>query len=171
MELGSGTGAITKALLENGVAPEDLVLVERDAAFHRHLVARFPGVRIIFGDVTDTKALVEAISDSKVTAMVSALPLLAMSRGEITSVLRTVSFLLSTNGVFVQYTYGRGSPFPEDLMREFGLEGERLDQVWLNFPPATVWRYRRLGAEIPEVAGIPRPDASPRDNVAGMPGG
>ena len=168
VEFGSGTGAITTVLLKTGIEPENVVLIERDAVFHRLLVERFPGVRIIRGDVTDAKLLVETISDSKVTAMVSGLPLLVMSRREITSVLRTICFFLSADGVFVQYTYGRSSPFPEDLVREFGLEGERLCQVWLNFPPATIWRYWRRGAEIPGFTAIPQPESSPRRDMVGL---
>lgn len=166
VEFGSGTGSITTALLESGIAPENLVLVERDVAFHKHLVARFPGIRIILGDVTDTKAVEQAIGNSEVTAIVSALPILIMSRREVRSLLRTVCTLLSPNAVFVQYTYGRGSPFPEDLLREFGLEGERQNRVWLNVPPATVWRFRRRPAEVAAVDRPSQTDTAPCAAVA-----
>ncbi len=41
VELGPGTGPVTQALIETGVAPERLVLVEYDAGFCRLLRQRF----------------------------------------------------------------------------------------------------------------------------------
>src|SRR5271156_7049424 len=41
VELGPGTGPVTQSLIETGVLPERLVLVEYDAAFCRLLRRRF----------------------------------------------------------------------------------------------------------------------------------
>ena len=38
------------AILASGVAPERLVVVERDPMLHKHLVERFPGVKVLLGD-------------------------------------------------------------------------------------------------------------------------
>ena len=62
-------------------------------------------------------------------------------------------------GVFVQFTYGLGSPVPrvDDRFLPSGFVGQASPPVWLNFPPARVWTYRgrhhdgTLGPE-------PRPD-------------
>src|SRR3977135_1255310 len=50
VELGAGTGEVTKALLAAGIAPERLALVERDPELARFLRRHFPGPRIIQGD-------------------------------------------------------------------------------------------------------------------------
>src|SRR5215468_10650198 len=50
IELGGGTGVVTAALLRAGVAPERLVVLERDPLLHKHLVERFPEVHVILGD-------------------------------------------------------------------------------------------------------------------------
>src|SRR4029077_18598233 len=50
IELGGGTGVVTDALLRRGLAPGRLVVIERDPLLHRHLVERFPHVRVILGD-------------------------------------------------------------------------------------------------------------------------
>src|SRR5215207_8736368 len=52
VELGGGTGAVTQALLERGIAPERLLVVERSPAFVQHLRARFPSVKVVEGDAT-----------------------------------------------------------------------------------------------------------------------
>lgn len=47
VELGPGTGPVTRALIERGVRAEQLILVEYEAAFCRLLSNRFPDVRVI----------------------------------------------------------------------------------------------------------------------------
>src|SRR3982074_2277560 len=50
VELGAGTGEVTKALLAAGIAPERLALIERDPELAIFLRRHFPGPRIIEGD-------------------------------------------------------------------------------------------------------------------------
>jgi len=50
IELGPGTGRVTGALLEAGVAPGQRVAIERNASFCKLLRERFPGVRIASGE-------------------------------------------------------------------------------------------------------------------------
>ena len=45
IELGAGTGAVTRALLERGLCPERLVVIERTPAFVRLLKDRFAQVQ------------------------------------------------------------------------------------------------------------------------------
>src|SRR6476620_6873435 len=56
LELGPGTGVITKAILERGIAPEKLYSIEYSADFVEHLVDQFPGVNIIEGDAFNLDA-------------------------------------------------------------------------------------------------------------------
>src|SRR5262252_3352119 len=50
VELGAGTGEVTKALLAGGIAPDRLALVERDPEFAKFLRSHFPGPKIVEGD-------------------------------------------------------------------------------------------------------------------------
>jgi hypothetical protein len=50
LELGGGTGPITRALMESGVSRQHLTIVERNPAFYRLLTRRFPSLRILCGD-------------------------------------------------------------------------------------------------------------------------
>ncbi len=78
VELGGGTGAITSALLERGVAPEKLIVVERDPTLHDLLQKRFPKVNVVQGDAAHLGALLHPHGISKVSAVVSGLPLLGL---------------------------------------------------------------------------------------------
>src|SRR5437773_2340632 len=49
IELGPGTGPVTEALVEQGVAPSRLVLVEYNPEFCRLLRARYPEATVVRG--------------------------------------------------------------------------------------------------------------------------
>ena len=56
VELGPGTGPVTRALLERGVDRSRLVLVEYDPRFCRMLESRFEPATVIQGDAYDLPA-------------------------------------------------------------------------------------------------------------------
>jgi phosphatidylethanolamine/phosphatidyl-N-methylethanolamine N-methyltransferase len=143
VELGSGTGRVTAALVEAGVAPETLVAIEREASFCTLLAARFPGVRVVRGDARALKHQLERNRVGPVKAVVSSLPLLNLSERERRAVVSQAAEVLAPGGVLVQYTYGPAEPVSADLRAELGLVGERTNWVLANLPPAAVWRYRR----------------------------
>ncbi len=143
VELGPGTGRVTGALLEAGVAPGQLVAIERNASFCKLLRERFPGVRIVSGEARALKPLLQQAGVGPVKAVASSLPLLSMTSGERRAVLSQIAAVLGAEGVLVQYTYGPAAPVPPELGAELGLIGERTNWVLANLPPAAVWRYLR----------------------------
>jgi phosphatidylethanolamine/phosphatidyl-N-methylethanolamine N-methyltransferase len=140
IELGGGTGSITRALLETGLAPHRLVVVERDRALAALLRKRFPGVKVLRGDATELRALVAPLDIHAADAVVSSLPLLSLPKRACHHIVEESFALLGERGIFVQYTYGVASPLPAP---EFGLVGEPAERIWRNLPPAVVWRFRR----------------------------
>ena len=53
IELGPGTGVVTKALIERGVHPSRIIAIEYSPDFCRLLAERFPGITVIRGDAYD----------------------------------------------------------------------------------------------------------------------
>jgi phosphatidylethanolamine/phosphatidyl-N-methylethanolamine N-methyltransferase len=149
VELGGGTGSITRALLERGVSPARLVVVERDRALAALLRTRFPGVRVLQGDAAELVALLRPLAIDHAAAVVSSLPLLSLPKRMRRQIVEQSFALLGEHGTFVQYTYGVASPVAAP---EFGLTGEVAQRIWRNFPPAVVWRFRRLVAPTARVA-------------------
>lgn len=143
VELGPGNGVVTRALLDAGIDPGRLVLVERNASFCRLLRERFPDVRVIEGDACHLGDLLAEAHIAPVANVMSGLPLLSMSRDQRRAVLAQIAGVLEPQGVLVQYTYSPGAPVSEDLQQELGLAGKRTDWVVANVPPAAVWRYCR----------------------------
>jgi len=150
IELGPGTGAITEALLQRGVAPERLLLVEFDTAFCTLLRRRFPGVRVVQGDAYHLSESLAGHLDRPAAAIVSSLPLLNKPERERISLLADAFTLMDPAGSFIQFTYGLISPVPRKNDK-LGFHAEVSPPVWLNLPPARVWVYRPLDEE----AGAP----------------
>jgi phosphatidylethanolamine/phosphatidyl-N-methylethanolamine N-methyltransferase len=141
VELGPGTGPVTRALIERGVPPAQLILVEYEAAFCRMLAQRFPGVRVLQGDAYALRRTLADLSDRPIRAIVSSLPLLNQSPMRRTALIEDAFALMIPDGVFVQFTYGVASPIP----RPAGVgrfSAHATAPIWLNLPPARVWTYR-----------------------------
>jgi phosphatidylethanolamine/phosphatidyl-N-methylethanolamine N-methyltransferase len=143
VELGPGTGAITEALLERGIAPGRLFLVEFDPGFCKLLKRRFPGVHVIKGDAYSlTETLGNRLRRTP-AAIVSSLPLLLKPEIQRIALLADAFQCMTPDGRFIQFTYGPLSPIPRDQASALAFEVEASPPVWLNLPPARVWIYRR----------------------------
>ena len=144
VELGPGTGPVTQALLQRGVAPERLVLVEFDPAFCRLLERRFPRCQIIQGDAYNLARTLDGVLDGPAAAVVSSLPLLNKPDIERLSLLDQAFGMMRPEGCFIQFTYGMVSPIPRRPKLTTGarFDAEPSPPVWLNLPPARVWVYR-----------------------------
>lgn len=143
IELGAGTGSITRALLSAGLAAERLVPVELDPELHVHLTRAFPSLRLLNGDAAQLPQLLADHGIARVGAVVSSLPLLAMPGRVVEAVVSAAISVLPAGRPLVQFTYGTASPVPADLARRLDLEAARIRRVWSNLPPAVVWRFTR----------------------------
>ena len=76
LELGPGTGAITKAILAHGIKPEKLVAIEYSTDFYEHLVRLYPGVNFINGDAFDLDRTLGVFKDQTFDSVISGIPLL-----------------------------------------------------------------------------------------------
>ena len=145
VELGPGTGPVTSALIEAGVAPQRLVLVEYDPGFCRLLARRFPQATIVEGDAYDlSRAL--PFADQAIAAIVSSLPLLNQPPPRREKLIRDAFALMGPQGCFVQFTYGLLSPIPREVCAG-RYTATRSRPILLNLPPAFVWTYRLAGRE------------------------
>lgn len=147
VELGPGTGPVTKALLARGIAPERLVLVEYEGRFCKMLAERYPGVRIVQGDAYGLKKTLDGKISERVATVVSSLPLLVRPERDRVALLHQAFELMGDDGLFIQFTYGlTKSPMPLHAHDVSGAYvGKGSAPVLLNIPPARVWRYRKAG--------------------------
>ncbi|MCB1802295.1 MAG: methyltransferase [Gammaproteobacteria bacterium] len=153
VELGAGTGPITRALLDSGLDAGRLAVIERDAHFCAHLQRRFPDVRLVHGDALQLQALIrELASDMPVRAVISGLPLLTFSATLQYQLLEQTLALTQGLGPFIQFSYGLGSPLKSSVRASLGLSAQCAAQVWRNVPPAKVWVYAAQPGKVDGIA-------------------
>ena len=139
LELGPGTGPVTQAILESGVAPGELVAIESDAEFAAQLREDFEGVRIVEGDAFEFPVLLRAAGlDAPLRTIVSGVPVLSRSHAVRRRLLGDAIAALRPGSPFVQFSYGADPPLPQID----GVEVRRAAIVWHNIPPMHVWVYR-----------------------------
>jgi len=144
IELGGGTGSITRAILDAGIAPRHLIVIEREPELCDVMKQRFPDVRIICADACELKDVVQATNTARVNAVVSGLPLLCIPNDDCHSILKGSFSVLAQDGEYIQFTYGPAAPVARDICGDLGIRGTRSQWVAANLPPAFVWRYRRI---------------------------
>jgi len=139
IELGAGTGAVTRVLLDDGVAPGDLTCLELDDKMGEFLRDEFPGVEVKVMPAQNLGDLWRAENREPVGAIVSTMPARTFSK----EFLDSCKSVLEPGGLLVQFTYLQRSPFPPDLLEAAGFTHESRSHVWVNLPPTTIWVYRR----------------------------
>lgn len=148
IELGGGTGSITAALLQRGIAPKDLVVIEREPSLCEIIRKRFPDIRLICGDARELKQLLAAAGITHVKAVVSGLPLLSFSKEVERDILHQCFAVLPPEGFLMQFTYVPRPPVGRAIAAELNLAATRTAWVLDNIPPSTVWIYRRRADEV-----------------------
>ena len=139
IELGPGTGPVTEALLERGVAQDRLVLVEFNPTFCQLLRQRFPRAHVMQGDAYEIRSVLGTLG-RPAAAMVSGLPLFTKPLKTRMRLLRDAFALMRPDAPFIQFTYAVVPPVPKAAS---GMRVEAPERIWMNLPPARVWVYRR----------------------------
>jgi phospholipid N-methyltransferase len=150
IELGGGTGVFTRAMLDHGIVPANLLVLELNEELYAHLRDAFPGAHVVHGDARELKALAERdgyLGAGLADAAISGLGLLSMSRALQRSILQAAFSVLNPTGRLIQFTYGPSSPVPRELLSELGLSVRRGGFAWWNVPPASVYVYTRNRSE------------------------
>jgi phospholipid N-methyltransferase len=132
VELGPGTGAITKAIISS-IPAHTLIAIELAPHLAHQLSLQFPGITVISGSAVHLSAL---LKDKKpVHTILSSLPLRALSKKNRALIFQEIPKVLSPGGRFIQFTYSMKKDtnfYPQ----HFKLLDSFL--VLRNLPPARV---------------------------------
>lgn len=140
VEFGGGTGAITKALLENGVPPSRLYTIELDPELAAYLRQHFPEVNVIEGNVTDVQKLIPSQFIGKVGTVVVGIPMILIPVDAQRKIVDEIFKVMPEGRQFLAYTYSARSPLKR---KPLGLHGRRVGFTMANIPPASVWGYTK----------------------------
>jgi len=145
IELGGGTGTVTQAILDAGVACEDLLVLEKDASFAKFLRRRFPDVKVINGNAVALDEYAGELS-GPADFVISGLPLLLFTNEEKNQLLEGVFRVLAPNGQCHQFSYVARCPVGSEQLRALGASASLIAVALFNVPPAFIYRLRRVEA-------------------------
>ena len=137
VELGAGTGVISRALLAGGVPPERVTVVEIVPSMASHLRATLPGVEVVEGDARALPDLLPVVRHGRIGTVICGIPLVLLPVVEQQRFIDAMLAVAPGRG-FLHYSYCATSPLP---WRRHGLVARREAWTPLNLPPASVWRY------------------------------
>ena len=149
LELGAGTGSLTRGLLQAGCPAGRLIALEQEPRLAAALRRRFPGIATIVGDATQLPEHLARHGIDRLCGVVSSLPIKWFSVGEQRQVLAPCLARLGPGGRFLQMTNAISSPV---AIEPLGIAGERVAHVWRNLPPSQIWAYSIPSPEIREIA-------------------
>jgi phosphatidylethanolamine/phosphatidyl-N-methylethanolamine N-methyltransferase len=138
VELGAGTGVVSRALLKTGLAPEQLVVVEIVPEMADRLRKALPGVQVVCGDAFKLEEELPPEVQGNISDAICGIPLVLLPRESQRAFVDSVRSVTRSPCDFLLYTYCITSPLP---FQDLSLAARRLDWTPLNFPPASVWRY------------------------------
>ncbi|WP_082039968.1 class I SAM-dependent methyltransferase [Serpentinimonas raichei] len=142
LELGAGTGAITAAMLRDGIAPERLIVVEIVPEMAEVLRRTYPGVTVVCGDAWSLPQLLGLQALGRIGSVVCGIPMVLLSQERQQGLIDAIEAVAPGRG-FLHFSYCITSPLSA---HKLGLQGQREAWTPANFPPASVWRYTPLDA-------------------------
>jgi len=137
IELGAGTGVVSKAMLDAGLPPEKLYVVEIVHDMAEHLRDVLPGVNVIEGDARELVKLLPTHVRGNVGTVVCGVPLVLLPLAEQKRFIDAMEAVAPGVG-FLHFSYCITSPLP---YQKHKLTAKREEWTPRNFPPASVWRY------------------------------
>jgi phosphatidylethanolamine/phosphatidyl-N-methylethanolamine N-methyltransferase len=147
LELGPGTGVITRAILERGVAPENLFAIEYAPEFVAHLKVRFPAINLIQGDAFNLDETLGEHAGTTFDSVISGVPLLNFPVAQRVRYVEDLLDRVPPGRPVVQLTYGPRSPVPAG---KGTYKVTRFDFIIRNIPPTTLWLYSRGEPVLPD---------------------
>lgn len=148
VELGPGTGVVTRVIAENLGLQARCLAIEIDPGFASKLTGRFRQVEVVCGSAAYLPVLTQEHGFDRVDHIVSGLPFASLPVEVTTGILDGIAAVLRPGGTFTtfQYVHGFPSPLASGFRREMSSRlgttpVKRL--VWRNLPPAYVLGWRR----------------------------
>jgi phospholipid N-methyltransferase len=156
LELGPGTGPVTKAILNRMRPDAKLLAVDINAAFIDHLrdACSDPRLTPVCGSATDLRSILARHHLGSADAVVSSLGLTSMDPRTRIAILRQIGECLVPGGPMTQFQYVHAYPGHLDVQKlRFSSFNElrflrryfrsiHTGHVLLNFPPALVFTCR-----------------------------
>lgn len=148
VELGPGTGAITRHIV-NEIAPDaKFVAVELNDKIYHAFKTRYPDINIVNDTAANLRAILAREEMFEADIIISGLPWASFGTALQRRLLKEIIDSLSPHGIFTTFAYLQGLAMPsardfrKRLERRFSTVN-RTPIIWTNIPPAVVYRCRK----------------------------
>lgn len=140
VDLGAGSGVVSRELLKCGVAPERILAVDISGHFREIFRKHCPGLELHTGDARNLEDLINKYNPGQpLQAVISSLPLRVMPGNLVSEIMsETRKVLRRRGGVLIQYTYAF---WIHSALDPYGFLTEDRRFVPVNIPPALVEKY------------------------------
>jgi phospholipid N-methyltransferase len=148
MEYGPGTGVFTRHILRQMKPTARFAAIELNPRFAMTFKRRYPRVQLFEDSVANVRAICDAAEIQTVDCIVSGLPWAAFSHAMQVKFLDEMMRVLKPGGRFVTFAYVHGVALAPgkrfaNLLPKYFKSVSKSPVVWLNLPPAFVYRCRR----------------------------
>ena len=148
LELGPGTGPITRVLHAALADPSLYLGIERNGAFVELLRERMPRMRVVEGSAERAVDHLREHGHERVGAIISGLPFASLPAGVRDGVIEALDTLMAPGTVFRTFQYVHAWPLPSAMRFREGMSERfgpcRISRpVMRNLPPALVLSWQR----------------------------
>ena len=145
VELGPGTGAITRFILEKLQKKSVFFAIELNESVLPVFKERFPGRDIYHESASHLPEILESRGLSTADVILSGLPWASFSSGLQDEILAAILRALPEGGAFATFAYLQGTILPTGVrfrkkLKQYFSRVETSRIAWMNFPPAFVYR-------------------------------
>ncbi len=148
LEWGPGTGSFTEYILRRKPESCRYLAMEVNSKMCKILRARFPGIEICEESVAQVSRICDQECIEEVDCVISGLPWAAFTDAMQDEFLEAMMCVLRRGGQFTTFAYVHGLALPAGRnfrrrLRRYFAQVTQSKVVWLNLPPAFVYRCRR----------------------------
>lgn len=136
VEIGAGTGRLSRQILKAGVRPENFYGVELDKELCLFLSKSLPESHIIHGDAAHLSELLPPHLIGKVDVLYSVIPLMYLPQTVRDAIYEAARSVLKPGGDFFHVCYSPISPFKD----RSDIISTKIVSKWVNLPSGFVWK-------------------------------
>jgi len=148
LEYGPGTGVFTPYILKGMAPTSKFAAIELNPQLAEIFKTRHPGVSLFQDSVANVRSICDYAGMDSVDCIVSGLPWAAFPESMQRKFLDEMMRVLKPGGQFVTFAYVHGILLPPgkrfaELLPQYFTSVSKSPVVWLNVPPAFVYRCHR----------------------------
>ena len=148
VELGAGTGCISKHLLQTVKQEATFISIEKNPHLYKTLIAQYSHSYFVLGSAENLPDILCEKSIPKADVIISSLPWASFSSELQDQITQAIRASLKPNGIFITYAYVCGAILPSfaTFRRQLTQSFCNVDTsqiVWNNFPPAFLYQCRQ----------------------------